>query len=649
MTTSVRMDEDWIHMTERIINLSLEIICLLTGEGFPPLKSGDWVTIVVPPRHFLITMKNNKEKILEVINKITGLLVGEEHREHPERWKYQENITMEDRKIFKEEVEGDNEENVTQGWQYIEGHKDLYRITMMENQPHLTSPDVSSNRNPPERCTGPLYTQNCPQEDHHYQGEELSHIKVEEEAHMKEDLQSMELVEVRRTIKEEDEMNLGIDQQSMEEGKMMRTIKEDEEETCVRSDHQSMEEGKIMKTIKEDEGDIYVRSDQQSTEEGKMMKSIKENQDQEECPADTITGGHHVRNPSEGHLIPHPDYTAEDNGVIQCFPITGNAHHDGYSADIGTAPSSGEEFCAKFLALASNIYLPFYRADTATEPSDLEGPPCATSRHAPPSLVPNTSSHTVKQSFLCSKCNRCFCDKGSLKRHLKRHTVEKSFSCADCGKTYMYERFYLKHLRSHTSHSPISCSECGKCFTRKATLRIHLRIHTGERPFSCSECGKAFYQKGDLIKHQRSHTGVRHLTCSECRKCFRHAVDLKRHMRVHTGERECPISCPDCGKCFTLRSTLRIHQRIHTGERPFSCSECGKGFYHKGDLIRHQRSHTGERHFTCADCGKSFHHSGDLNRHKKIHTNKIPFLCSECGKCFTKKNFLTVHLRTHSR
>ncbi|XP_077322214.1 uncharacterized protein LOC143955961 [Lithobates pipiens] len=53
-------------------------------------------------------------------------------------------------------------------WEYLEGHKDLYKDVMMDNQPPLTSPDGSSNGNPPERCPRPLYSRDSILKEHDY-------------------------------------------------------------------------------------------------------------------------------------------------------------------------------------------------------------------------------------------------------------------------------------------------------------------------------------------------------------------------------------------------------------------------------------------------------------------------------------------------
>ncbi|KAM5125557.1 gastrula zinc finger protein XlCGF66.1-like [Mantella aurantiaca] len=119
MTTSMRMEEDQSHMTERILNLNLEIIYLLTGESYPLVKLGDQVTIMVPPPHSLKPERNNTKKILEVIQKMIGVLTGEVP------------IRCQDVTVYFSMEE----------WEYLEGHKDLYKDVMMDNQPPLTSPD----------------------------------------------------------------------------------------------------------------------------------------------------------------------------------------------------------------------------------------------------------------------------------------------------------------------------------------------------------------------------------------------------------------------------------------------------------------------------------------------------------------------------
>ncbi|KAM5182187.1 uncharacterized protein ACMZJ9_002556 [Mantella aurantiaca] len=123
----------------------------VVNPSYPLVKSGDQVTIMVPPPHSLKPERNNTKKILEVIQKMIGVLTGEVP------------IRCQDVTVYFSMEE----------WEYLEGHKDLYKDVMMDNQPPLTSPDGSSNRNPPERCPCPLYSQDSTQEDltipHHHQ------------------------------------------------------------------------------------------------------------------------------------------------------------------------------------------------------------------------------------------------------------------------------------------------------------------------------------------------------------------------------------------------------------------------------------------------------------------------------------------------
>ncbi|CAI9539071.1 unnamed protein product, partial [Staurois parvus] len=166
MMAPMRMEEDRSHMTERILNLTLEIIYLLTGERFPLLKSGDHMTITVPPCDSLKPERHNMQKILEVTKKMMELLTGEV----PIRC---QGVTV----YFSMEE-----------WEYLEGHKDLYKDVMMDNQPPLTSPDGSSHGNPPERCPRPLYSWDSTQEGHTIPHHHQSGILGDDNIDVKEDI-----------------------------------------------------------------------------------------------------------------------------------------------------------------------------------------------------------------------------------------------------------------------------------------------------------------------------------------------------------------------------------------------------------------------------------------------------------------------------
>uniref|UniRef100_A0A803JES4 C2H2-type domain-containing protein n=1 Tax=Xenopus tropicalis TaxID=8364 RepID=A0A803JES4_XENTR len=249
--------------------------------------------------------------------------------------------------------------------------------------------------------------------------------------------------------------------------------------------------------------------------------------------------------------------------------------------------------------------------------------------------------------FTCSECGKNFKHRSSFYVHRRFHTGGKPFSCTECGKCFSQVSDLDIHHRIHLGEKPFTCSQCGKCFAHLSDLKVHQRIHTGEKPYSCSECGKCFTQRSHLSAHLKSHTGEKPFTCSECGKCFTHLGDLKRHLRSHTGEK--PFTCSQCGKAFIRRAHLSRHQKCHLGEKPFSCSQCGKCFTQRTHLERHHRSHTGEKPFSCFECGKGFAQRTHLLRHHKVHTREKAFSCSECGECFAENIELDLHQQSHAR
>ncbi|XP_073524789.1 uncharacterized protein [Phyllobates terribilis] len=522
------MDRD--KMAERLLHLTLEILFRLTGEDYTVVKktssercqvhvSEGWgrtlSPITGPPPHPLIHENINDQKILELTYKMIELLTGEVP------------IRCQDVTVYFSMEE----------WEYLEGHKDLYKDVMMEVPQPLTSPDLSSKRTTPERCPRRLLLQDCKQEDPNvpqdHQGEDLTHINTTE--------------------------------------------------TYVRGDERCKEE---IPTY--DYPDDCTRRS-----EGQLTPSIFKS-DNFEISQDTIEVT--AITPDKPSSLHSKDLSSDPMKQIlssDSLPTTKENHSHKISIKKRTAskakkPFSRSEYTNSFPLKKS--FLKHQKIHTAENRFSCSK--CGRCFNQKSDLVRHQRIHTGEKPFSCSECGKCFNQKPDFVKHQRTHTGEKPFSCSVCGKCFVQQSQLNTHQRTHTGEKPFSCSDCGKCFVQKSQLNIHQRTHTGEKPFSCSECRKSFTKKSALIAHQRTHTGEKPFSCSECGKCFTEKSTLIAHERTHTGEK--PFSCSECGKCFTVKSTLIKHQRTHTGEKPFSCSKCGKCFNQKAYLDSHRRTHIGE-------------------------------------------------------
>ncbi|XP_069811507.1 oocyte zinc finger protein XlCOF8.4-like isoform X2 [Dendropsophus ebraccatus] len=454
-----RMDKDRNHMTARILDLTIEIIYWITGEDYKvvnktsgecvaPHVTGGWNStqspITDPPPYSLI----HEKKILELTSRITELLTREV------------SIRCQDVTVYFSMEE----------WEYIEGHKDLYKDVMMEDQQPLTSLDGSSQRNPTERCPSPLDSQDCQ--------EEQQHVPLD---HQESDVGMTH--ELEKPVSVDDEVWM-----SDSYGHFLSP--------CYEVEAESMTQANPITHATN--VPLVLHSSDLSTD-----ITGHKNPSSEHRPEKIFPCGKNLK--KKTNLFLH-DRVQKDEGPFICsecgksFPIEFNLERH-RRTHTGEKPFSCFE-CGKCFSQKSN-------------------------------LMSHQRSHTGEKPFSCPECEKCFSKKFGLVEHQKTHTGEKPFSCPLCGNLFSKKANLVEHLRRHRGEKPFSCSECGKCFTYKSAFFQHQRTHTGEKPFSCSECGKHFYKKSYLKIHLRSHTGEKPFSCSECEKSFSHKSNLVKHQRTH--------------------------------------------------------------------------------------------------------------------
>ncbi|XP_069606585.1 gastrula zinc finger protein XlCGF53.1-like isoform X1 [Ranitomeya imitator] len=680
LSDPTRMERDRDKMAERILHLTLEILFWLTGEDYTVVKktssercqdpvSERWgrplSPITGPPPHPLIYEDINDQKILELIYKMIELLTGEVP------------IRGQDVAVYFSMEE----------WEYLEGHKDLYKDVMMEvPQPH-TSPVLSSERTTPERCPRPLLPQDCKQENLNVprdrQGNNLTHLNTTE-TYMRGDERCIEEIPTdNRTVLYKDVMMEVPQPLTSPVLSSKRTTPErcprpllpqdcKQENPNVPQDHQGNDLTHSNTT------EIYVMGDDEWCKEEIPTddRTVLYKDIMIELPrplTSPVLSSKWTTPERCPHLLLPQDCKQEDPNVPQ--------DHQGNSlTHLNTTEiyMRGDERRIEEIPTFDRTVQ--YKNIMSELPRPLTSPVLYSKRTKPKRYLRpirprdcKPESPNVSQDHQGKDLPHII----TTETYVRGDEWYKEEIPTD-NRTVLYKDIMTELPRPLTSpvlsskrvkpkrgFRPFRPRDCkqedldvpqdhqGKDLTHIITIETYVRgderyneeIPTVNHTNVCTRSSKE-HMISDVKADYRNVTADTHEECDIIPEM--HPVRHNKNLSSNAFQQVIFADTSQTFKQNKDNKRYKQRERVLIRKKQYSCSECEKCFISKSTLLIHQRIHTGEKPYSCSECGRCFNQKTNLVTHQRIHTGEQLFSCSECGKGFNKKINLVTHQRIHT-
>ncbi|KAM4033982.1 gastrula zinc finger protein XlCGF66.1-like isoform 1-T3 [Anomaloglossus baeobatrachus] len=427
-TEPQREDKEKNGTIKSVLTLTLEMIYQLTGEEYTIVKKtfgerlfrrdcssvlGGWNRTQGPmielPHCSLIPEGYNDQKILDLTNKIIELLTGEVP------------IRCQDGTVHFSMEE----------WEYIEGHKDLYKEVIEDHQPLTSMADDCSKGLKKNLSSLPT----CD-------------IEVN---NITEDFNQSRLIHHQRSHTEENTLSSSKTEQTFTEKHGLVGNKR------TRS-------GKTFSCL---EG-----GDCRSTK-SKLVQNLHLEEKQFTCPD------------CEKCFSNEPDLVKHKKGHTGCKPFSCLVCWESFSVkldfvDHQKSHSKEKQFscveCGKAFAQKASL-LSHIKIHIGEMFQCKQCKKCFSQKAG---LITHQRTHTGEKPYSCPECGKNFAQQAGLSAHVRTHTGEKPYLCFTCWKGFAQKAGLIAHERTHTGEKPYSCSKCGKRFAQKAGLIAHQKIHQHE-------------------------------------------------------------------------------------------------------------------------------------------------------------------------